>query len=86
MAMTAAVRRLTRSGRPMGPTERLSPGRALRLFLSGGGSPGGPPRTIGPGARADLCLLDCDHRRSLEDLDSGHVVATVVGGRLVHEA
>jgi predicted amidohydrolase YtcJ len=85
-AMAAAVDRRTMSGRLIGGAERLSPGRALELFLSDPRSPGGPPRPILPGAPADLCLLDCDRRRALEDLDAGHVVATVVGGRLVHRA
>lgn len=85
-AMASAVGRRTRSGRHIGAIERLTPTRALELFLSGTGSPGGPPRTVLPGARADLCLLDCSRRRALEDLDAGHVVATVVGGRIVHWA
>ncbi|MGO8873068.1 MAG: amidohydrolase family protein [Acidimicrobiales bacterium] len=86
VAMSAAVGRRTRSGAVVGAGERLSPVRALALFLSDSRDPGGSVREVRPGVPADLCLLDCDLDRSLEDLDAGHVVATAVGGRLVHEA
>jgi predicted amidohydrolase YtcJ len=85
-AVAAAVSRVTRSGHVLGPDERLSPDRALRLFLSDPARPGGPARTVHVGAPADLCLLDVGFPRVLEDPSSGHVVATVADGRLVHEA
>ncbi len=47
--------------------------------------PGGPPRTVAVGAAADLCLLGADLQRTLDDPVERQVVATVVGGRLVHE-
>jgi predicted amidohydrolase YtcJ len=85
LAIASAVRRTTRSGRVVGPDERLAPLRALGLFLSDPAEPGGPPRAITVGAAADLCLLGDDLRRTLDDPMARRVVATVVGGRLVHE-
>jgi len=85
VAIDSAVRRTTRSGRVVGPDERMAPRRALGLFLSDPGDPGGPPRTVTVGAAADLCLLGDDLRRTLDAPMERRVVATVVGGRLVHE-
>jgi predicted amidohydrolase YtcJ len=85
VAIASAVRRSTRSGRVVGPDERVAPLRALGLFLSDPADPGGPPRTVAVGARADLCLLGDDLRRTLDDPLARRVVATVVGGRVVHE-
>ncbi len=86
LAMRTAVTRRTRAGAVLGPDERLTPRRALELFLSDPGSPGGPPRAVAEGARADLVALDCPVEQALEELDGRHVVATVVGGRVVHRA
>jgi predicted amidohydrolase YtcJ len=85
VAVGAAVRRRSRSGRVLGSGERLTPGRALRLFLSDPGSPGGPARAVEVGARADLCLLGDHLGATLSDPESRRVVATVVDGHLVHE-
>jgi len=85
VAIASAVRRTTRSGRVVGPDECLAPRRALGLFLSDPGDPGGPPRTVCVGAAADLCLLGDDLDRTLDDPTARRVVATVVGGRVVHE-
>jgi predicted amidohydrolase YtcJ len=85
VAVASAVRRTTRSRRVVGPAERLTPERALRLFLSDPADPGGPARAIAVGAAADLCLLGDDLRRTLDDPEGRRVAATVVGGRLVHE-
>jgi len=85
VAVGAAVRRRTRSGRVIGPAERLAPRRALALFLADAGSPGGPVRTVRPGAPADLCLLDGDPLRDPGGPQAARVVAAVAGGRLVHE-
>jgi predicted amidohydrolase YtcJ len=57
-AIAAAVDRRTETGRVLGPDDRLSPERALAMFLSPLDDPGGPPRTLSVGAPADLCLLD----------------------------
>jgi predicted amidohydrolase YtcJ len=85
VAIASAVRRTTRSGRVIGPDERMAPLQALGLFLSDPADPGGPPRTVAVGAAADLCLLGADLQRTLDDPVARRVVATVVGGRLVHE-
>ena len=85
VAMAAAVHRRTRTGSPLGPGEAVDPGRALGLFLSDPTAPGGPARRLRPGRPADLCLLDCTLDRALADLDASHVLATVVGGRVVYE-
>jgi predicted amidohydrolase YtcJ len=84
VAIGSAVCRTTRSNQVVGPDERVSPQRALRLFLSDPADPGGPARTVTVGAPADLCLLGDGLRHTLSDPSARRVVATVVGGRLVH--
>jgi predicted amidohydrolase YtcJ len=85
VAIGAACRRRTPSGRVLGPDERLSPERALALFLSDPATPGGPARTVRVGARADLCLLGDDLEATLADPAGRRVVATVVDATVVHE-
>jgi predicted amidohydrolase YtcJ len=85
VAIASAVRRTTRTGRIVGSDECVAPRRALGLFLSDPADPGGPPRAVAVGAAADLCLLGNDLQRTLDDPEERRVVATVVGGRLVHE-
>ena len=86
VAMRAAVDRRTRAGAVVGADERVTPARALGLFLSDPATPGGPPRLIGEGGPGDLVLLDCTVDQALADLDAGHVVATVAAGRVVHRS
>src|SRR5207302_3851661 len=57
-SIAAAVDRRTAAGAVLGEGERLTPERALALFLSPLDDSGGPPRRVAPGAAADLCLLD----------------------------
>ena len=85
VAIGAACARRTPSGRVLGPAERLSPERALALFLSDPATPGGPARTVRIGARADLCLLGGDREGTLADPGGRRVVATVVDATVVHE-
>jgi predicted amidohydrolase YtcJ len=85
-AVRAAASRRTRAGATLGEDERLTPERALGLFLGPLGDPGGPPRRLAPGAPADLCLLDRPWQRASEQPSSAHVRATWCAGRLVHEA
>jgi predicted amidohydrolase YtcJ len=80
-AMQAAVERRTAGGASLGRCEALSPERALALFTTPAGSPGGPPREIAPGAPADLCLLDRPWARARDQLDASCVVATITGGK-----
>ncbi|MBX7431729.1 amidohydrolase family protein [Mycobacterium sp. Y57] len=83
-AMRAAVHRSTAAGSVLGPAERVSPAEALEMFL---GEPGRPavPRRIGPGHRADLCVLSGPPAQVLGELDAGMVAATVIGGEVVFE-
>jgi len=83
LAMQAAVDRRSAGGTVLGPAESLSPERALALFTSPSHAPGGPPRQIVPGARADLCLLRVPWKQARDHLDSGDVVATVRGGAIL---
>lgn len=83
-AMVAAAGRTTVRGRVLGPEERVPIGRALELFLSPWWRPGGSPRRVAVGARADLVVLDAPLPTALADPDPARVVATIVGGRLVY--
>lgn len=85
-AMRAAVERRSRSGTVLGGDERIDWHRALEMYLSPLGDPGGPPRTIASGVPGDLCLLDGPLSTVLTDAGSGahRVVATIRGGVVVH--
>lgn len=61
--------------------EAVSRRDALGLFLGEPLAPGGPPRTVAPGAPADLCLLHVPLREALDDLSADRVRATLVAGR-----
>jgi predicted amidohydrolase YtcJ len=65
------------------PGERLTPRRALDLFLGDPHAPG-RPRRVAPGIRADLCLLHTPLGEALGSPGAGSVRATFVNGRLVH--
>ena len=84
LAMRSAVTRRTRSGATVGPDERVTPRRALGLFLADPGDPGGPPRPVAVGEPADLVVLDRPLDTVLEEFDARHVVVTLVAGRIVH--
>jgi len=77
-AMRAAVHRTTAAGAEIAPAEAVAPQRALQLFLGPADRPGGPPRTVAPGAPADLCLLDRPLADVLRRLTGDDVVRTVV--------
>jgi predicted amidohydrolase YtcJ len=82
-AMRAATeRRARRSGRPVGPHERIDARAALGLFL---GRPGQPAaeRRIEPGAPADLCLLECPLTAALGTLSSEVVALTIARGEVI---
>lgn len=82
--LRAARDRTTPSGRVLGPGERTSTVRVLRGMLSRPCDPGGPPRRLSTGARADLVLLHVPLDEALRHLDSALVRATYVGGRAVY--
>jgi predicted amidohydrolase YtcJ len=82
-AIATAVERRTREGAPIGVGERVDVRTALELFLGPPEQPGGPPRRVVPGARADLCLLHVPLDDALADPSDELVSAVVCGGRLV---
>jgi predicted amidohydrolase YtcJ len=83
--ITAAVERRAPDSEIVGPEETVDPATALAGYLAPLHNPGGPPRTITPGAPADLVLLD----RPLADLyphpDSDAVRTTLIRGEIVHD-
>ena len=84
LAIAAVHRRQTRSGRLLGPGEAIPLSGAVALFT---GHPDRPAveRRLLPGEPGDLCILDDE---ALPDPDGvgGPVAATVVAGRVVHQA
>ena len=85
-AMAAAQQRRTRLGRFLGDHEAVGASTALTMFLGSLDHPGGPPRQIGVGAEADLCLLHVPLEQALRKPAARHVRATVIAGRVVHDA
>ena len=82
-AIEAARTRTTLRGVALGPGETVPARRALDLFLGAADHPGGPPRTVVPGAPADLCLLATPLDEALRVPLGVEVVATFVDGRPV---
>jgi predicted amidohydrolase YtcJ len=80
--VAAAVTRRAPSGRVVGRSERLSPARALRLFLTAPEDPG-RLREIRPGHPGDLCVLRTPLRPFLSSPSAAGVRASIIGGRLV---
>jgi predicted amidohydrolase YtcJ len=85
-AMRSAVQRVTHDGVPVGASERLSPQQALNLYLKEAFQPGGPPRRVYTGVRADLCLLRDPLRDIFADFQAETVAATIIDGRPVYRA
>jgi predicted amidohydrolase YtcJ len=85
-AIAAAIDRKTANGRVLGPDERISARRALALFQSGFADPGGPPRRIAVGARADLAVLRDKFDAVMADGFAEPVAATVISGEAVWRA
>jgi predicted amidohydrolase YtcJ len=83
-AIRSAVDRRTSGGSVLGAAEAVSVQAALDCFLSDPCAPGGPPRSVRVGDVADLCLLDAPLGHVRASPCSEHVVATWVGGALVH--
>ena len=83
VAVGAAAERRTATGRKVGdPDEALSAVEALRRHRTPSSDPGGAPRFIGVGQRADLVIAD----RPLREIEAGpgdvRTVATVIAGRV----
>ena len=85
-AMQAAVDRRTALGAQLGAGEGVSPERALALFTTPSGAPGGAPRTLTPGAPADLVLLDRPWHSARERLSRECVTLTIAAGRTLWAA
>lgn len=81
-AIAAAVARTTHDGVALGRDERIAARRALDLFLGAADRPGGEPRELRVGSRADLCLLPAPLDDVLTDPAAVRPAATVVRGRL----
>jgi predicted amidohydrolase YtcJ len=81
--VAAAIERRTAGGEPLGVREAVSPERALALFLSSPEAPGGAPRRVEVGARADLVVLDAPLSLVLEEPSSRHVACTIIAGSVV---
>lgn len=81
LAVAAATSRRSAAGAVLGASERVSAGRALRLFLA---APGDirQARSIAPGQPGDVCVLRASLRRSLAGLPGPEVLATIIGGRV----
>ncbi len=86
VGMRAAVERRTRLGEIVGSNERLSPGKALRLYLSPVSDPGGTAKTIREGMAADLCLLRTPLAIALRELAAENVAATLIEGEIAYRA
>jgi len=80
--MRAAVSRLTAAGQALNLAERVSPARALGLWLGHPNDPGGRSRKVEVGAPADLCLMKAPLAEALDALSGELVAATLVGGDL----
>ncbi|MDQ1435349.1 MAG: hypothetical protein QOF59_2165 [Actinomycetota bacterium] len=77
-AMRAAIDRRTTRGNVVGRTQRIAPSRAFALF--------GDPGAVREGAEADLVLLAVPLHRGLVAPSRDNVVATIIGGEVVHDA
>ncbi|MFI9828648.1 amidohydrolase family protein [Streptomyces sp. NPDC051913] len=84
--IAAAMRRDTPSGRTVGAVERLTGRQALDACLGAPQAPGGPPRRVAPGTRADLILLEAPLVEALARPSAGLVTATWMEGVKVWDA
>jgi predicted amidohydrolase YtcJ len=86
LLMDAAVHRRTRSGRVIGPEDRISPEAALSLFLGKPTEPGGSARRVTVGETADLMVLDRPWEQARQHLAGVGVRATLRAGRVIFRA
>jgi predicted amidohydrolase YtcJ len=82
-AISAAVKRTTKSGILLGGVERLSARGALALFQGSFDDPGGAERRIAAGQPADLALLRDGYDTIADEGFADAVAATVVSGEIV---
>jgi predicted amidohydrolase YtcJ len=81
--MRAARDRLTPSGAPANPAERITAAAALRSLTTALEDPGGPAREVRVGEVADLVLYQVPQREVLADLDREAVRAVFAEGTLI---
>lgn len=88
-AIEGMVRRLTESGAPFGPDERVPAESALRAWTVGSAQATGTADRKGrlrPGMLADFAVLDADPLRTDADrIGAISVLATAVGGAAAHD-
>ena len=85
-AIWAAVNRKTCSGKTLGQDEALNFESALSLFLSPSDNPGGEPKRIKVGERANLCLLSSPLKGSkgiIKTQPQNPAAATFINGKAV---
>ncbi len=85
-AIATASTRLTPAGAVLGAREAVPARRALALFSTDPHAPGGAPRSVAPGAAADLCLLDAPLDDTLADPASARVICTTRQGRITYRS
>lgn len=85
LAMRSGATRRTVSNRPLGSDEALPPDRILQMYLLPFDLSTGVPRTVSPGAAADLCLFDGTVRDLVHDARAERVLLTLIDGRPVFE-
>lgn len=86
VGIAAAIDRKTAGGRLLGAAERVPAAEALALWLGAPEAPGGPPRRVAVGARADLCLLKAPLREALAAPSAEWVRTTLLGGEITYLA
>ncbi len=74
--IAAASDRRSRTGAPVGSSERVAAAQSLRGYLTAADAPGSHPRRVEPGAPADLVLLDAPLQDALTAPSADLVVAT----------
>ncbi len=82
LAIRAAIRRQTGSGRVVGPDEAVAPATALAWWWGRGQAPP-VPRRVEPGQPADLVVLAVPVAEALRGDGPVPVRATLIGGRVV---
>lgn len=82
LAIATAISRRTSSESVLGAAERVSPARALRLYMA---APDDVrrTRTIAPGEPGEVCVLRAPLRTVLSDPLSAEVATTIIGGEAV---
>ena len=79
------MRAATRRPAVLGPGEAVAPETAIGLFLGSPSTPG-EPRSLAPGAAADLVLLRCPPREAAGSLASDLVAVTIIDGAVAYRA